>query len=48
MNIAQIENNLQLLVNSFDEHTFIYELLLAIKTVAEVNQRYKIQKALMG
>ena len=29
MNIAQIENNLQLLVNSFDEHTFIYELLLA-------------------
>ena len=29
MNIAQIENNLQLLVNSFNEHTFIYELLLA-------------------
>ena len=29
MNIAQIENNLQLLVNSFDEDTFIYELLLA-------------------
>jgi hypothetical protein len=29
MNIAQIENNLQLLVNSFDEHSFIYELLLA-------------------
>jgi hypothetical protein len=29
MNITQIENNLQLLVNSFDEHTFIYELLLA-------------------
>jgi hypothetical protein len=29
MNIAQIENNLQLLVNSFDEHTFIYEFLLA-------------------
>ena len=29
MNIAQIENNLQLLVNSFDEQTFIYELLLA-------------------
>jgi hypothetical protein len=29
MNIAQIENNLQLLVNSFDENTFIYELLLA-------------------
>ncbi len=29
MNISQIEKNLQLLVNSFDEHTFIYELLLA-------------------
>jgi hypothetical protein len=29
MNIAQIENNLQLLVNSFDKHSFIYELLLA-------------------
>ncbi len=29
MNITQIENNLQLLVNSFDKHTFIYELLLA-------------------
>jgi hypothetical protein len=29
MNISQIENNLQLLVNSFDEHTFIYGLLLA-------------------
>ena len=29
MNIAQIENNLQLLVNSFDENSFIYELLLA-------------------
>ena len=29
MNIAQIENNLQVLVNSFDEHSFIYELLLA-------------------
>ena len=29
MNISQIENNLQLLVNSFDEHTFIYEFLLA-------------------
>ena len=29
MNITQIENNLQILVNSFDEHTFIYELLLS-------------------
>ena len=29
MNIAQIENNLQLLVKSFDEKSFIYELLLA-------------------
>ena len=29
MNISQIENNLQVLVNSFDEHSFIYELLLA-------------------
>ena len=29
MNIAQIENNLQILVKSFDEHSFIYELLLA-------------------
>jgi hypothetical protein len=29
MNIAQIENNLQLLVNSLNESSFIYELLLA-------------------
>jgi hypothetical protein len=29
MNVAQIENNLQLLINSFDEHSFIYDLLLA-------------------
>jgi hypothetical protein len=29
MNIAQIENNLKLLFNSFDEQSFIYELLLA-------------------
>ena len=29
MNITQIENNLQILFNSFDEHSFIYELLLA-------------------
>jgi hypothetical protein len=29
MNITQIEDNLQLLVNSFDEQKFIYELLLA-------------------
>ncbi len=29
MNISQIENNLQLLVNSFDKQSFIYELLLA-------------------
>ena len=29
MNIAQIENNLKLLFNSFDENSFIYDLLLA-------------------
>lgn len=29
MNITQIENNLQILVNSFDEQSFIYEFLLA-------------------
>jgi hypothetical protein len=29
MNIAQIENNLKILFNSFDEQSFIYELLLA-------------------
>lgn len=29
MNVAQIENNLQLLINSFDEESFIYDLLLA-------------------
>lgn len=29
MNVAQIENNLQLLVKSFDEKSFIYDLLLA-------------------
>jgi hypothetical protein len=29
MNIAQIENNLKILFNSFDEQSFIYDLLLA-------------------
>jgi hypothetical protein len=29
MNIAQIENNLQQLVRSFNKDSFIYELLLA-------------------
>lgn len=29
MNVAQIENNLQLLVKSFDEQSFIYDLMLA-------------------
>ena len=29
MNVAQIENNLQLLIKSFDEQSFIYDLLLA-------------------
>lgn len=29
MNVAQIENNLQLLIKSFDEKSFIYDLLLA-------------------
>ena len=29
MNIAQIENNLQLLVNTFNKESFIYDLLLA-------------------
>lgn len=32
MNIAQIENNLQLLIKSFKKETFIYELLLAYDT----------------
>lgn len=29
MNVAQIENNLQLLIKSFDERSFIFDLLLA-------------------
>ena len=29
MNIAQIENNLKILFNSFDEQSFVYDLLLA-------------------
>jgi hypothetical protein len=29
MNVAQIENNLQLLVKSFDEQSFIYDLMLS-------------------
>ena len=32
MNIAQIENNLQLLIKSFKKETFIYDLLLAYDT----------------
>ena len=32
MNIAQIENNLQQLIKSFNKETFIYDLLLAYDT----------------
>ncbi len=46
MNIAQIENNLQLLTNAINPETFIYDLLLAYSTPKSITAR--LQKGTMN